>query len=181
MRFEDVLHEIGGFNKFQFLVLYILWLPRVILPLHFLLHNFISGVPPHHCALPHLDDRYAGGTEKDGESAQILAFGIPRNADGSYSSCKMYPLPLDFDPNGDLSRLYGNRSNVSVPCQHGWVYDRSQFTSTTATEVRICKVLSSISVVLNSKALSKTTYERPQDISRISAVMTKQQYIKNNY
>lgn len=132
MRFEDVLHEIGGFNKFQFLVLYILWLPRVILPLHFLLHNFISGVPPHHCSLPHLDDRYAAGTEKD--SDEVLALGIPRNADGSYSSCKMYPLPLNFDPNADLSLVYGNRSNVSVPCQHGWVYDRSQFTSTTATE-----------------------------------------------
>ncbi|XP_073682253.1 solute carrier family 22 member 7a [Garra rufa] len=131
MRFEDILHEIGGFSKFQFLVLYILWLPRIILPLHFLLHNFISGVPPHHCALPHLD-----GTGKDSAevSAQILALGIPHNADGSYSSCKMYPLPLDFDPNGDLSLVYGNRTNVSVPCQHGWVYDRSQFTSTTATE-----------------------------------------------
>uniref|UniRef100_A0A672T913 Solute carrier family 22 member 7-like n=1 Tax=Sinocyclocheilus grahami TaxID=75366 RepID=A0A672T913_SINGR len=136
MRFEDILHEIGGFNKFQFLVLYILWLPRVILPLHFLLHNFISGVPPHHCALPHLDDRYTAGTEKDSAevSAQILALGIPHNADGSYSSCKMYPLPLDFDPNANLPLVYGNRSNVSVPCQHGWVYDHSQFTSTTATE-----------------------------------------------
>lgn len=140
MRFEDVLHEIGGFNKFQFLVLYILWLPRIILPLHFLLHNFISGVPPHHCALPHLDDRYAAGTEKD--SVEVLALGIPRNADGSYSSCKMYPLPLDFDPNADLSIVYGNRSNVSVPCQQGWVYDRSQFTSTTATEVKTNKMLS---------------------------------------
>ncbi|KAI2659107.1 Solute carrier family 22 member 7 [Labeo rohita] len=131
MRFEDILHEIGGFNKFQFLVLYILWLPRIILPLHFLLHNFISGVPPHHCALPHLD-----GTEKDSAevSAQIMGLGIPRNADGSYSSCKMYPLPMDFDPNGDLSLVYGNQSNVSVPCQHGWVYDHSQFISTTATE-----------------------------------------------
>lgn len=163
MRFEDVLHEIGGFNKFQFLVLYMLWLPRVILPLHFLLHNFISGIPSHHCALPRLDGRYTGGTEKDSESAQILAFGIPRNADGSYSSCTMYNLSSDFDPNGDLSLLYGNRSNVSVPCQHGWAYDRSQFTSTTATEVRICK-LSSIVVVLNSKALSKKTFEGPQNI-----------------
>ncbi|NP_001077330.1 solute carrier family 22 member 7a [Danio rerio] len=134
MRFEDVLREIGGFNKFQFLVLYILWLPRVILPLHFLLHNFISGVPPHHCALPRLDGRFsASGAEKE-ELAQIVALGIPRNSDGSYSSCKMYTMPMDFDLNGDLSVLYGNRSNVSVPCQNGWVYDRSQFTSTTATE-----------------------------------------------
>ncbi|TRY87435.1 hypothetical protein DNTS_017194 [Danionella cerebrum] len=121
MRFEDVLHEIGGFNKYQFLVLYILWLPRVILPLHFLLHNFISGVPPHHCALPYQDAYFANGAE---EKSQVLTLGLPRNSDGSYSSCQMYPLSLEF----------ANQSNVSVPCQHGWVYDHSQFTSTTATE-----------------------------------------------
>lgn len=158
MRFEDVLQEIGGFNKFQFLVLYILWLPRVILPLHFLLHNFISGVPSHHCALPHLDGRY---TEKDSESAWILAFGIPRNADGSYSSCKMYPIPLDFNPNGDLTLLYGNRSNVSVPCQHGWAYDRSQFTSTTATEVRMYKALSSISAAFKAPIVKDNNRKAP--------------------
>ncbi|XP_051967545.1 solute carrier family 22 member 7a [Xyrauchen texanus] len=135
MSFEDILDEVGGFNKFQFVVLFILWLPRIILPMHFLLHNFISGVPPHRCALPYLEDRYAGGTEKDSPAVSpILSFSIPQNTDGSYSSCKMYPLAMDFDPNGDLSLLYGNRSNVSVPCQYGWVYDHSQFTSTTATE-----------------------------------------------
>lgn len=135
MRFEEILDEVGGFNKFQFLVLFILWLPRVLLPLHFLLHNFISGVPPHHCALPNIVDSYAGGAEKDNPAvSRILALGIPLNTDGSYSSCKMYPLPMNFDLDGDLSQLYGNRSNVSVPCQHGWVYDRSQFTSTTASE-----------------------------------------------
>ncbi|KAI7794988.1 solute carrier family 22 member 7a [Triplophysa rosa] len=135
MRFEDILEEVGGFKKFQFLLLSILWLPRIILPLHFLLHNFISGVPPHHCALPYLEDSYAGGTEQDNPAvSQILALGVPLNKDGSYSSCKMYPLPMGFDPDGDLTHLYGNQSNVSVPCQHGWVYDRSQFTSTTASE-----------------------------------------------
>lgn len=137
MRFEEILEEVGGFKKFQFLLLSILWLPRIIVALHFLLHNFISGVPPHHCALPYLEDRYAVGTAENNPAvSQILAFGIPLNKDGSYSSCKMYPLPMGFDPDGDINHLYGNRSNVSVPCQHGWVYDRSQFTSTTASEVR---------------------------------------------
>ncbi|KAA0707601.1 Tau-tubulin kinase 1 [Triplophysa tibetana] len=135
MRFEEILEEVGGFKKFQFMLLSILWLPRIILALHFLLHNFISGVPPHHCALPYLKDSYAVGTAENNPAvSQILAFGIPLNKDGSYSSCKMYPLPMGFDPDGDINHLYGNRSNVSVPCQHGWVYDRSQFTSTTASE-----------------------------------------------
>ncbi len=114
MRFEDILHEIGGFNKFQF--------SGSIYPMASTHHPPAALPAPQlhlrcatpHCALPHLDDRYIAGTKDSAEvSAQILALGIPRNADGSYSSCKMYPLPLDFDPNADLSLVYGNRSNVS--------------------------------------------------------------------
>ncbi|XP_059186631.1 solute carrier family 22 member 7a [Centropristis striata] len=50
MRFDEILDHVGGFSRFQFLLLSILSLPRGILPLHFLLHNFISATPPHHCA-----------------------------------------------------------------------------------------------------------------------------------
>ncbi|KAM6972480.1 solute carrier family 22 member 7a [Aplochiton taeniatus] len=102
MRFEEVLEEVGGFSRFQFRVLLLLCLPRVILPLHFLLHIFISATPPHHCYAPAPSDLH-----------------IPRDKEG-YSSC----------------RLYVNQTNASVtlPCPNGWVYDHSQFTSTTATE-----------------------------------------------
>nr|XP_046167255.1 solute carrier family 22 member 7a [Oncorhynchus gorbuscha] len=125
MRFEEVLDEVGGFSKFQFLVLHLLCLPRVILPLHFLLHNFISGVPPHHCAL---------GIPGDGSETladpMTLALRVPREADGSFSSCRAFATPVTLDLG------YSNYTNVSmsVPCQDGWVYDRSQFTSTTATQ-----------------------------------------------
>ncbi|KAK5898956.1 hypothetical protein CesoFtcFv8_008485 [Champsocephalus esox] len=56
MRFEEILDKVGGFSRFQFLILFILCLPRFILPLHFLLHNFVSATPPHHCALESLQD-----------------------------------------------------------------------------------------------------------------------------
>ncbi|XP_010896881.2 solute carrier family 22 member 7a [Esox lucius] len=123
MRFEEVLDQVGGFSKFQFLVLYLLCLPRVILPLHFLLHNFLSGVPPHHCALGKPGDEHQ--TLDDPEA---LALRVPREADGSFSSCRAFNTSLTFD--------HANYTNVSVsvPCQDGWVYDRSQFTSTTATQ-----------------------------------------------
>ncbi|XP_049327123.1 solute carrier family 22 member 7a [Astyanax mexicanus] len=119
MRFEEVLDEVGGFHRFQFVILHILSIPRVILPLNFLLHNFISAVPPHHCALPHLDDRYADHTPQP----QLL----PHDPDGALSSCRQFPELENFNSSG-------TGSNGSVPCQYGWTYDRRIFNSTTATE-----------------------------------------------
>ncbi|KAJ8002193.1 hypothetical protein DPEC_G00177280 [Dallia pectoralis] len=121
MSFDEILDQVGGFSKFQFVMLLVLCLPRIILPLHFLLHNFLSGVPPHHCALG-----VAGDEHQSLADPEALALRVPRNDDGSLNSCTAFYTPLDP----------GNYTNVSVSvlCQYGWVYDRSQFISTTATE-----------------------------------------------
>nr|XP_057928032.1 solute carrier family 22 member 7a [Doryrhamphus excisus] len=108
MRFEEVLDDVGGFSWYQVLVLSILCLPRAILPLHFLLHNFVSATPAHHCA----------GEEAESEP-------IPRLNDDTSSSCSIYEDPA-------ASNL--TWTNRTIPCPHGWVYDQSEFTSTTATE-----------------------------------------------
>ncbi|XP_070684231.1 solute carrier family 22 member 7a [Pempheris klunzingeri] len=115
MRFEEILDDVGGFSRFQFLVLLILGLPRTILPLHFLLHNFVSASPPHRCAL---------GSPEDGDP-EAVALKIPRHDDGSLSSCRVYDPPLTS---------YLDQGNGTAPCPHGWIYDQSQFSSTTATE-----------------------------------------------
>ncbi|KAL7831565.1 hypothetical protein SRHO_G00310680 [Serrasalmus rhombeus] len=117
MHFEEILEEVGGFHRFQFVVLLILSIPRIILPLHFLLHNFISAVPQHRCALAHLDHSYA-------DPAPRL---LPQDPDGSPSSCRQFPDLESFNSSGTAS-------NESVPCQHGWTYDRMLFNSTTTTE-----------------------------------------------
>uniref|UniRef100_A0A8C5PH27 Major facilitator superfamily (MFS) profile domain-containing protein n=1 Tax=Leptobrachium leishanense TaxID=445787 RepID=A0A8C5PH27_9ANUR len=123
MRFEDVLSEVGVFGKFQICSLMILCLPRVILPLHFLLHIFISAVPPHHCAIPR--SAQIGNLSQE----DILHLYIPREADGTFSSCQMFSHPhLD---NG--SHVQTNNYTVEN-CRNGWVYDRTTFTSTTVTE-----------------------------------------------
>ena len=128
MRFEEILDDVGGFSKFQFLVLHLLCLPRVILPLHFLLHNFISAVPPHHCDLG--DSSHGeGGLSMSLADPETLALRIPREADGTLSSCRVFASQTDLG--------HSNHTNVTlqVPCQSGWVYDHSQFSSTTATQV----------------------------------------------
>lgn len=103
MRFEDILEVVGGFSRFQLLTLCILCLPRAILPLHFLLHNFVSATPPHRCASQ-------GGTA--------------------------WPLEVSPPPLHDVGSCTVYDGNNSVPCTGGWTYDRSQFTSTTVTEVK---------------------------------------------
>ncbi|XP_077380091.1 solute carrier family 22 member 7a [Festucalex cinctus] len=108
MRFEDILHEVGGFSSFQFLVLSILCLPRAILPLHFLLHNFVSATPAHRCA--------------PGPGAPSLTLADA----GAGSSCAVDDGPMG----GNLTR----EKNRTGFCPHGYVYDRSEFSSTTATE-----------------------------------------------
>uniref|UniRef100_A0A4W6FYB8 Uncharacterized protein n=1 Tax=Lates calcarifer TaxID=8187 RepID=A0A4W6FYB8_LATCA len=122
MRFDEILDEVGGFSKFQFLLLFILCLPRAILPLHFLLHNFASATPPHRCALRTLPEDGDPGLDPE-----VLALRIPRLDNNSFSSCRVYDPPLTSDL---------GQGNGTAPCPHGWTYDRSQFSSTTATEVK---------------------------------------------
>ncbi|KAF6718912.1 Solute carrier family 22 member 7 [Oryzias melastigma] len=122
MRFEEILDDVGGFSKFQFLLLIILCLPRAILPLHFLLHNFISATPPHRCSLGSPEDSNGSSWEVDPE---VLALRIPREEDGSFSSCRVFEAPLS----SNLSR-----ANGTVACQHGWTYDHTQLSSTTSSE-----------------------------------------------
>ncbi|XP_029382084.1 solute carrier family 22 member 7a [Echeneis naucrates] len=117
MRFEEILDQVGGFSRFQFLLLSILTLPRTILPLHFLLHNFISAIPPHRCSL---------GTMEDGAPGpEVLALAIPRQNDGTFSSCMVFNPQVASDLSG---------GNGTAPCPQGWIYNQSQFRSTTATE-----------------------------------------------
>ncbi|XP_075440290.1 solute carrier family 22 member 7-like [Ascaphus truei] len=126
MRFDDLLLEAGGFGRFQVLTLLLLCIPRLILPLHFLLHNFISAVPPHHCAIP-----TQGLPENLSQEEQLLVY-IPREADGTFSSCKMYSKPqLHLLLNSSQGAANGSRVQS---CEQGWDYDNSTFTSTTVTQ-----------------------------------------------
>ncbi|KAG8445930.1 hypothetical protein GDO86_010652 [Hymenochirus boettgeri] len=126
MRFEDVLTEVGVFGRFQKLMIIILCLPRVILPLHFLLHIFISAVPPHRCAIPQI-----GSSWNSSQREKILMY-IPKEADGSLSPCKRYSHPQLHLLNSSLKEM--NESLVES-CEDGYEYDLSTFSSTTVTQV----------------------------------------------
>ncbi|NXX20999.1 S22A7 protein, partial [Podargus strigoides] len=126
MKFEDLLLETGGFGRFQILILLILCLPRINLPMHFLLHNFLAATPSHHCAIPYQEAFVNLSME------EVLLISIPREPDGTLRSCEMFSQPqFHLLLN---SSLQPENSSIIQHCQHGWVYDHSQFTSTISTQ-----------------------------------------------
>lgn len=128
MKFENVLAEVNGFGRFQIRTLLFLVIPRVTLPFHFLLNNFITVIPSHHCNISSLDDgeRFRSLSPED-----KLVVSIPLQSDGSPSFCQMFAEP-------QYHLLYNSTNTTdlpTIPCQNGWVYDNSIFKSTLATEV----------------------------------------------
>ena len=129
MKFEDLLSDIDGFGRFQKMILCLSFLGRFTLPCHFLMNNFIAGNPPHHCDISGLE---TGSIFGNLTQEQRLTVSIPARADGTRSSCLMFPEPQ--------YHLLLNSSNSTEPpaepCQNGWVYDNSTFKSTLASEVK---------------------------------------------
>ncbi len=130
MKFENILTEVNGFGRFQLRTILLMIIPRMTLPFHFLLNNFIAVIPSHHCDISSLDD---GGVFRNLSQAERLTVSIPVLEDGTLDSCQMFAEPQ--------YHLLLNSSNITdlptVPCQNGWVHDNSTFKSTLATEVSL--------------------------------------------
>lgn len=128
MKFDNVLAEVDGFGKFQIGILIMLIIPRLTLPFHFLLNNFIAAIPSHHCDISSLDD---GAVFGNLSLQEMLVVSVPALEDGTLSSCQMFA-----EPQYHLLLNASNIANITtVSCQNGWVYDNTTFKSTLATEV----------------------------------------------
>ncbi|XP_077427248.1 solute carrier family 22 member 7-like [Vanacampus margaritifer] len=127
MKFEDIISDIGGFGKFQKMIIAISFFSRFTLPCHFLLNSFIAAVPAHRCQVAVPDD---GGLFGNLSLADRIAVSIPLEEDGTRSSCRRFAEPQ--------YHLLFNTSDViqarTLPCLDGWVYDNTTFKSTLATE-----------------------------------------------
>ncbi|KAM9818521.1 solute carrier family 22 member 7-like isoform 2-T2 [Syngnathus typhle] len=87
MKFEDIISDVGGFGRFQKMIVAISFIGRFTLPCHFLLNSFIAAVPAHHCLVA------AGGLFPNLSQADRLTVSIPLEEDGTRSSCRMFAEP----------------------------------------------------------------------------------------
>uniref|UniRef100_A0A4W4EGR8 Zmp:0000001102 n=1 Tax=Electrophorus electricus TaxID=8005 RepID=A0A4W4EGR8_ELEEL len=127
MKFENILAETDGFGRYQIAIITLLVFSRISLPGHFLLNNFIAAIPSHHCAITSLENEGVfGNLTKE----QRLTVSIPKQEEGTFASCHMFPEPQ--------FHLLTSSSNTSalpvIQCQNGWEYDHSTFRSTLVTQ-----------------------------------------------
>ncbi|KAI5102830.1 solute carrier family 22, member 7-like isoform X2 [Silurus meridionalis] len=141
MKFENILAEADGFGRYQIMLFMLMVLPRLTLPGHFLLNNFIAATPSHHCNISSLDSH---GVFQSLSQEEKLTVSIPKQKDGTFTSCHMFSQPHFY--------LLTNSSNATelpvVPCQSGWAYDSSMFKST---------LVSQFDLVCNTKGLTKAS------------------------
>lgn len=128
MKFDDILEEINGLGPFQITLLILFCIPRIVLPCHFLLNNFIAALPPHHCDISSLD---SGSRLRNLTLEQRITVSIPVGENGGPDACEMFAVPQ--------FQLLANISNSTrlptLPCPSGWIYDNSSFASSLAMEV----------------------------------------------
>ncbi|XP_051725185.1 solute carrier family 22 member 7-like isoform X1 [Ctenopharyngodon idella] len=127
MKFDNILDEAHGFGHYQIALVLLLFIPRITIPCHFLLNNFIAAIPSHHCDISSLDaDGILGNLSRE----ERLTVSVPAQEDGTPASCHMFSYPQ--------FHLLMNSSSPSevavVQCQNGWEYDNSTFISTLATQ-----------------------------------------------
>ncbi|EDV56244.1 carcinine transporter [Drosophila erecta] len=143
MDFDEVLREVGSFGLYQKVIICSVLLPAA-LPCAFHAYSqlFIAATPQHFCRVPELEP----WTQDYVQLVKNLS--IPRNRNGAYAECSMYARNytdivryLEYRPPPDLIRqqaedllkLQPDTAQV-VPCQHGWHYDKSIYSSTVVQE-----------------------------------------------
>ncbi|XP_068565410.1 solute carrier family 22 member 6-A [Cebidichthys violaceus] len=132
MGFADLLEEVGGFGRYQWLHVTLISLPGLLMASQNLLNNFVSGIPAHHCSLPTNHSLHNLSHYQVEEKQFIKAF-IPMDSSGTrLDRCKRY-----VEPQWQLL-LPNNTANVSElqteGCLDGWTFDNSEFLATTVSE-----------------------------------------------
>uniref|UniRef100_A0A673BR48 Solute carrier family 22 member 6 n=1 Tax=Sphaeramia orbicularis TaxID=375764 RepID=A0A673BR48_9TELE len=132
MGFADLLNEVGGFGRYQWLHVTLISFPGLLMASQNLLNNFVSGIPDHHCRLPTNHSIYNLSLSQVTCLLVCLVF-IPLDSSGNrFDRCRRY-----VEPQWQL--LAANSSaNVSFvkteECEDGWTYDHTEFEATTVSE-----------------------------------------------
>lgn len=137
MGFSDLLEDIGGFGRFQWIHVTLLSIPGLLMASQNLLNNFTAGIPGHYCTIPNIthstNDHNITAEQLDTD--RLLRAYIPVDKDSSkFTKCTRY-----VEPQWHLAGVNITGSNFTDPevetCQDGWTYQRTEFISTIVSEV----------------------------------------------
>ncbi|XP_059811407.1 solute carrier family 22 member 6-A-like [Hypanus sabinus] len=134
MAFGDLLEMVGDLGKFQAIHIALLSFPAMFTACHNLLQNFVAAVPDHRCRVQLGDEglRYLNVTEEPLREEFLRVF-LPLDEEGRPDKCRMYTSPQWHLLGTNETQGNGSQPDTQA-CTDGWVYDRSQFTSTIVTE-----------------------------------------------
>ncbi|XP_041462835.1 organic cation transporter protein-like isoform X1 [Lytechinus variegatus] len=136
MKFDDILRTVGEFGPYQRRLYVILVLLKFTVSWATMVAVFLNASVDHWCATPEWDsgcEQY-GLSEEDCELAKKTG-SIPSNytSDGKleYAQCEKYDVSgVGFWSGIDPS----NYSSQTMSCDSGWVYDDSQYESSTVSD-----------------------------------------------
>ena len=125
MQFENALRYLGDFGLYQRVVYFTLCIMSIPTAWHSLGNTFLSASPDHQCRL------YEGYTYNASKAHdEMRNCSIPKLEDGSWDSCKMYA-----NASQPYSECNVDELGQPVPCEMGWVYDRTVYKETAVSQV----------------------------------------------
>ncbi|CAJ1063155.1 solute carrier family 22 member 6 [Xyrichtys novacula] len=132
MGFSDLLQEVGGFGRYQWIHVTLISLPGLMMASQNLLNNFVSGIPDHHCRLP-ANHSLSNLTHLQVDEKQLLKVFIPPDSSGTrLDRCRRY-----VEPQWQLLAANSSANVSQIPteeCLDGWTFDKSEFLATTVSE-----------------------------------------------
>uniref|UniRef100_A0A8C3I045 Uncharacterized protein n=1 Tax=Chrysemys picta bellii TaxID=8478 RepID=A0A8C3I045_CHRPI len=139
MSFAELLDHVGGMGRFQIIYAILLAIPVFMLASHNLLQNFTAATSEHRCQV-HININNTPYTNLTGKlvAMDLLRVSIPMDSDQQPEKCHRFVTMQRqlLDSNATVTNL---TELETEPCADGWVYDKSIFTSTIITEVRLSK------------------------------------------
>ncbi|XP_061658432.1 solute carrier family 22 member 6 isoform X2 [Syngnathoides biaculeatus] len=131
MGFSELLDEMGGFGRYQWLHVTLISFPGLLMASQNLLNNFVSGTPSHHCTL---SANYSlwNITEQVDRQELLKAFIPPDSSGTRLDRCRRYVTPQweMLTANGSV-----NSSHLQTEdCVDGWTFDGTEFLATTVSE-----------------------------------------------
>ncbi|XP_004556997.1 solute carrier family 22 member 6 [Maylandia zebra] len=133
MGFAELLDEVGGFGRYQWIHVTLISLPGLLMASQNLLNNFVSGVPTHYCSIPANHSLSNLSHLHQVDEKQLLKMFIPPDSSGNrLARCRRYANPqwqlLAANSSTNVSHL------ETEDCIDGWTFEQSDFLATTVSE-----------------------------------------------